>query len=129
MSVSDGYLYTKEHEWVKLEGLNARVGITEYAQKMLGDITYVELPPPGEAVKQFEVFTTVESVKVASDINAPLTGKITSVNKGLENTPELMNQAPFEGGWIVELEITNPAETANLMNAEQYSLFLKGIEG
>jgi glycine cleavage system H protein len=128
MNVKEGYFYSKEHEWVKIDGNKAKVGISDYAQHKLGDITYVDLPAIGKAVKQLEILTGIESVKAASDIYSPMTGKVTAVNKALENAPELVNASPFEDGWIAELEISNPAETANLMNAAAYKTFLSGLE-
>ncbi len=128
MNVKDGYFYSKEHEWVKIDGNKAKVGISDYAQHKLGDITYVDLPPVGKAVKQLEILTGIESVKAASDIYSPMTGKVIAVNKALENAPELVNASPFEDGWIAQLEISNPAETANLMNAAAYKTFLSGLE-
>jgi glycine cleavage system H protein len=128
MNVKEGYFYSKEHEWVSINGNKAKVGISDYAQHKLGDITYVDLPCAGKSAKQFEVLTGIESVKAASDIYAPMSGKVTAVNKGLENAPELVNKSPFEEGWMVELEITNPAETANLMDAEKYKTYLSGLE-
>jgi glycine cleavage system H protein len=128
MNVKDGYFYSKEHEWVKIEGNKAKVGISDYAQHKLGDITYVDLPSAGKTVKQLEILTGIESVKAASDIYSPMTGKVIAVNKALENAPELVNSSPFEDGWIAELEISNPSETANLMNAAAYKTFLAGLE-
>ena len=128
MNVKDGYFYSKEHEWVKIEGNKAKAGISDYAQHKLGDITYVDLPVAGKLVKQFEVMTGIESVKAASDIYAPMTGKVVAVNSKLENAPELVNKSPYEEGWIVELELSNPSETSNLMNAAAYKTFLSGLE-
>lgn len=128
MDVKEGYFYSKEHEWVKIEGNKAKVGISDYAQHKLGDITYVDLPSIGKAVKQLEVLTGIESVKAASDIYSPMSGKVTGVNAALENAPELVNKSPFEEGWIAQLEITNPSETSNLMNAAAYKTFLSGLE-
>lgn len=128
MNVKEGYFYSKEHEWVKIDGNKAKVGISDYAQHKLGDITYVDLPSIGKVVKQLEILTGIESVKAASDIYAPLSGKVVAINTTLENTPELVNKSPFEEGWIAELEISNPSETANLMNATVYKTFLAGLE-
>lgn len=128
MNVKEGYFYSKEHEWVKLDGNKAKVGISDYAQHKLGDITYVDLPSIGKAVKQFEVLTGIESVKAASDIYAPLSGKVVAVNKALENSPELVNKSALDDGWIVELEISNPSETSALMDASKYKAYLSGLE-
>src|ERR1035437_805655 len=128
MNVQEGYFYSKEHEWVKIEGNKAKVGISDYAQHKLGDITYVDLPKIGKAVKQLEILTGIESVKAASDIYSPMTGKVVVVNSKLENAPELVNKSPYEEGWIVEMEISNLSETSNLMNAAAYKTFLSGLE-
>lgn len=128
MNVKDGYFYSKEHEWVKIEGNKAKVGISDYAQHKLGDITYVDLPAVGKSVKQLEVLTGIESVKAASDIYSPMTGKVTAVNSALENAPELVNKSAYEEGWIAELEITNPSETSNLMDSAAYKTYLSGLE-
>ncbi|MEI7542574.1 MAG: glycine cleavage system protein GcvH [bacterium] len=128
MNVKEGYFYSKEHEWVKIDGNKAKVGISDYAQHKLGDITYVDLPSIGKVVKQLEILTGIESVKAASDIYAPISGKVIAINTALENAPELVNKSPFEEGWIAELEISNPSETANLMNATAYKTFLAGLE-
>jgi glycine cleavage system H protein len=128
MNVKQGYFYTKEHEWVKIEGNRAKVGISDYAQHKLGDITYVEPAATGKTVKQFEVLTGVESVKAASDIYSPLSGKVVAANAALEGAPELVNKEPYDGGWMAELEITNPAETSALMDSEAYTKYIAGLE-
>ncbi len=121
-------LFTKEHEWVKLEGNVASVGITDFAAHQLGDITFVELPPVGKAVKQFEVLCGIESVKTASDIYAPLSGKVIAVNAALNDTPEVVNESPEAEAWMARLEIaSDPAETARLMTRDQYLEYLKGL--
>lgn len=114
------YRYTKEHEWVKLEGEKARIGITDHAQHELGDVVYVELPKVGRKVKQMEEFATVESVKAVSPIYAPVSGEIVAVNSELENKPELINQSPHDQGWIALLALSDPKELENLLTAEQY---------
>lgn len=114
------YRYTKEHEWVKLEGNRARVGITDHAQHELGDIVYVELPKIGTKVKQMQEFATVESVKAVSPIYAPVSGEIIEVNKELETKPELINQSPHEQGWIAVIAASDLKELENLLTAEQY---------
>jgi glycine cleavage system H protein len=129
MEIKEGYFYSKEHEWVKIEGTSAKVGISDYAQHKLGDITYVDLPKTGKEVKQFAILTGIESVKAASDIYSPMTGKVTAINSALENAPELVNKSPFEEGWIAQLAITNPAETANLMDTAAYKAYLDSLEG
>ncbi len=128
VKIADEYLYTKEHEWAKIEGKKARIGITDYAQHKLGDITYVELPEIGKKLKQFEVMSGIESVKAATDIYAPLSGKVTAVNTSLENSPELVNQSPYEKGWIAEIEISDQGEAKNLMDSKAYSSYAGGLE-
>lgn len=128
ITVLDGYFYTKEHEWAKIEGNRARVGISDYAQQKLGDITYIDPTPIGKTVKQFDFLTGVESVKAASDIYAPLSGKITAFNDSLDEAPEMVNKSCYEDGWIAEIELSDPAETKNLMNAAQYREYAGGLE-
>ncbi|MGD2279047.1 MAG: glycine cleavage system protein GcvH [Candidatus Omnitrophota bacterium] len=117
--------YTKEHEWARIEGDEAVFGITDYAQSELGDITFVELPAKDNEVKKSESFSTVESVKAASDVYAPLSGKILDVNSSLEDTPELINQSPYENGWICRVKIADIAEQENLMSAGDYEKYLE----
>ena len=128
MEIKEGFYYTDEHEWAKIEGNIAIFGITDYAQHSLGDVTYVEIPSIGKEVKQFEVFSVIESVKAASDIFAPLSGKVIEVNKKLEESPELINQSPYEEGWIAKVEIKNKDEIKNLKNASDYRKFVEEIE-
>jgi len=112
--------YTKDHEWAKVEGARARVGITDHAQHELTDVVFVELPSIGKVVKQGEELGVVESVKAASEIYAPVSGKVVEVNKVLEDKPELVNQSPYGDGWIVVLEVANPVEEKSLMDAVAY---------
>ncbi|NLW59405.1 MAG: glycine cleavage system protein GcvH [Firmicutes bacterium] len=112
--------YTSEHEWVRVEGDRATVGITDYAQKELGDVVYVDLPAVGEKIKAKAEMGSVESVKAVSDIYAPLTGEIMAVNEELQFNPELVNQDPYGKGWIAEIEIANPEELQKLLTAEEY---------
>ncbi len=128
MQVKEGLLYTKEHEWIKVEGTAATIGISDYAQHKLGDITYVEPPQEGKTVKPGEVLTGIESVKAASDIYAPLEGKITGANAALDAAPELVNKSPYEEGWIAKIELTGAASAANLMDAAAYAEYIKGLE-
>ncbi len=118
--------YTKEHEWVRLEENEVVIGITDHAQSQLGDITFVELPDAGKDVKQSDSLATVESVKAASDIYAPLSGKVTEVNSGLEDTPELINQSPYGDGWVCRVKVEDKAELNDLMDAAEYEAFIKG---
>ena len=123
--IPEGLKYTKEHEWVKVEGNVATIGITDHAQSELGDITFVELPDVGKDVKQSESVSTVESVKAASDIYAPVSGKISAVNDTLEDAPETINQSPYGEGWICKVDIANAAESDSLLDAAEYEAFLK----
>jgi glycine cleavage system H protein len=114
--------YAKSHEWLKPEGDGtATVGITDYAQASLGDITYVQLPKVGTTLKAGEVFGVVESVKAASDLYAPAAGSVTAVNDALNNAPETLNQQPYEGGWILKLKLANPADASALLDAAAYA--------
>lgn len=119
--------YTKDHEWVKVEGRSGTMGISAYAVKQLGDITYVDLPESGKEIKQGDVVCTVESVKAASDIYAPVAAKITEVNSALENAPEKMNESPEEEGWLAKLELSDPDAAEGLMTAAQYDEFVKSL--
>jgi len=128
MNVPENLFYTKEHEWVLIDGNKARIGITDYAQSHLGDITYIELPEEGKEVKQSEALTSVESVKAASDIYAPLSGKILEANAELDSKPESINKAPYEKGWIAVIEIKNESEKTKLMDSKKYKGYLESIK-
>ncbi len=117
--------YTKEHEWVRVVGNKAIVGITEFAQDQLGDVVFIELPEVGEKVKQFESFGTIESVKAVSDLYAPVSGEVIKVNDALEDEPERVNKDPYGEGWMLEIEIKNPAELNNLISAKEYEAYIK----
>ena len=120
--------YSKEHEWVRISGDEAVVGITDYAQEELGDITFVELPQSGAKVQQMEVFATIESVKAASDIFGPLSGEVTEVNGELSDKPEVINESPYEKGWICKIRVSDKSEADKLMSAEEYDEFVEGLE-
>jgi len=120
----EGLLYSKEHEWVKIDGDNATVGITDYAQDSLGDIVYVELPKAGKQIAQFAAVGVVESVKAVSDLFTPVGGEVTEINAGLENDPALVNREPFEGGWLFKVKLSG-AQTSGLMSAADYESFTK----
>ncbi len=121
MNVPADLLYTDEHEWVRLEGDVAVVGITDYAQHELGDVVYVELPEVGSTVEQGKPFGVVESVKAASDLYAPVSGEVVEVNTALEDAPELVNDDPYGEGWMIKVRPSNwEAEKANLLDAEAY---------
>jgi glycine cleavage system H protein len=119
--------YTKEHEWVRIDGDVAAVGITAYAAEHLGDITFVELPAVGRTVKQFDALCAIESVKAASDIYAPVSGTVLSVNEELNGRPELVNESPEEAAWMATLKTADLSETSKLMNREQYDEYWKGL--
>ncbi len=119
--------YTKEHEWLKIKDGIASVGITEYAAHQLGDVTFVELPQVGKSVKQFEVLCAIESVKAASDIYAPVSGKVAKINEALNDTPEIVNESAEDAGWMAWLEMSDPAEVNSLMNRAQYDEYLRGL--
>ena len=119
-NVPEGLRYTKDHEWAKLEGKRARIGITDFAQDQLTDVVYVELPPIGKAVKQGEPIGTVESVKAVSEIFAPISGTVVDVNKALVDKPELVNKDPYGDGWMVVLDVTEPAQANALMDSTGY---------
>ena len=124
MDFQENLLYTKEHEWVKVEDNQALVGITDYAQKELGDIVFVELPAINEELEQSKRFGVVESVKTVSDLYSPLTGKIIEINKILETEPEMVNASPFEKGWMLKLEIKDKEEIKNLLSVADYKKFV-----
>jgi glycine cleavage system H protein len=113
--------YAKSHEWVQLAGDGtATIGITDYAQNSLGDITYIQVPKVGATLKAGETFGVVESVKAASDVYAPIAGVVLAVNPQLETTPEKVNQAPYTDGWMLKLKLVNPADASTLLSAEDY---------
>jgi glycine cleavage system H protein len=128
MDIINHYLYTKEHEWIDIDGKTATVGITDYAQSALGDITYVELPGIDGQVEQFEQLTALESVKSASDIFSPVSGKILEVNDELTDDPGLINRDPYEKGWIAKVEISDEEEASNLMTADEYRSYLESLD-
>lgn len=127
MDIPKNLFYTKDHEWARLEGKIAYIGITDYAQHSLGDITFAELPKVGEALKQASFCATVESVKAASDVYAPLSGKVLAVNTQLAAHPELINQSPYEKGYFFTVEFSNVSEKEKLMDAGAYEQYVKGI--
>ena len=116
--------YTNDHEWIRLEGDTAYVGITAYAQKELGEIIFVDVDTVGEAIKQGEVFGSIEAVKTVSDLLIPVSGEVLELNPALEDGPELINNSPYEEGWIIKVELSNPAEVDGLMSATDYKAFI-----
>ena len=129
MEFPESLLYTKEHEWIKVEANEATVGITDYAQKELGDIVFVELPDVNEELEQSKRFGVVESVKTVSDLFSPLNGKVIEVNTSLEAEPELVNAYPFENGWMLKLEIKNKEEIKTLLSAADYKKLVEEESG
>lgn len=122
-------VYTREHEWARIEGNLATVGITRFAVEQLGDVTQVELPREGEAITKDQVFGSVESVKAVSDLFAPLSGKVVKVNTPLADSPEYLNDDPYDEGWMIQIEIAKPDEAKQLMTAVQYAEFLREHSG
>ena len=120
MNFPDNLRYTKDHEWVKIEGSTAFVGITDFAQRELGDIVFVDIPSVGKTLNHNEVFGTVEAVKTVSDLFLPLSGKIESMNNGLDAAPEEVNKDPYGEGWMIKVEMTDPAQADKLMTADAY---------
>jgi len=120
MNIPAELKYTKDHEWVKIEGDIATVGITEFAQSELGDIVYVEIETVGETISQEEVFGSIEAVKTVSDLFMPLSGEILEFNEALDGNPELVNSDPYGEGWMVKVKISNPSEIDSLLSNEAY---------
>jgi glycine cleavage system H protein len=125
--IPKGLLYTKEHEWARVEGKTATIGISDYAQEQLGELVFVELPAVGGEFSQGKELAVVESSKAASDVYSPVTGKVTAVNSQLESKPELINRDCYETGWICKMEITDEASLNNLMDSKQYEQYVKGL--
>lgn len=116
--------YTSEHEWIRVEGNEAYVGITDYAQSELGEIVFIDVPTEGETVAQGEVFGSIEAVKTVSDLNMPITGEVLEINGALDAQPELVNNDPYGEGWIIRISVKDPAELDSLMNAAAYEASL-----
>ncbi|MBS1615252.1 MAG: glycine cleavage system protein GcvH [Bacteroidetes bacterium] len=122
MQVPEALKYTKDHEWLRIEGDMATVGITDFAQHELGDIVYVEISALGKELQEGEVFGTVEAVKTVSDLYLPVKGTVTEVNPDLEGNPEFVNQDPYGKGWMVKMKLSNPEDVAQLMDTAAYSI-------
>ena len=116
--------YTSEHEWIRVEGDEAFVGITDYAQSELGEIVFIDVPTEGETVGQGEVFGSIEAVKTVSDLNMPVTGEVLEINGALDAQPELVNNDPYGEGWIIRISVKDPAELDSLMDAKAYQAIL-----
>ncbi len=117
-------LYTKDHEWLRVNGTRAVVGITSFAVEQLGDVTMIELPSEGDDVTKEQVFGTVESVKAVSDLFAPVSGKVTKVNSPLNDSPEYVNEDPYDEGWMIEIEMSDPSQKDSLMDTAAYTKFV-----
>ena len=126
MNVPEGLLYTKDHEWVKIDGNTATVGITDFAQGELGDIVYIEIETLDEEVAQEEVCGTVEAVKTVSDLFMPLSGMVKDFNSVLEDTPEKVNEDPYGEGWIIKIDMEDPTNTEGLLSAADYQALVTG---
>lgn len=124
MNIPAELKYTKDHEWVRIEGDIATVGITDFAQSELGDIVYVEIETVGDTVAREDVFGTVEAVKTVSDLFMPLTGEVTEFNSELEGNPELVNKDPYGGGWMVKVKIADAAQVEDLLSADAYKTLI-----
>ena len=118
--VKENLLYTNDHEWVRIEGSEATVGITDYAQSELGEIVFVDVPIIGESNQQFDVFGSIEAVKTVADLNMPMSGMVKEFNDRLDSEPELVNNDPYGDGWIIKISLDEPREVANLLTSEQY---------
>ena len=120
MNIPENLKYTKDHEWIIVDGDTATIGITDFAQSELGDIVFVEVDTEGETLDSEEVFGTVEAVKTVSDLFMPLKGKVIEFNKNLEDSPELINSSPYEDGWIIKSTVSDVSEIDNLLSADEY---------
>lgn len=124
MNVPVNLLYTKDHEWLRVEGNIGYVGITDFAQGELGDVVFIEIETVGETLKKEEVFGTIEAVKTVSDMFMPVSGEILEVNPALEESPDVVNKDPYGKGWMVKIKITDPSEAKDLLTAEKYKAIL-----
>jgi glycine cleavage system H protein len=128
MKLDPNCKYSQDHEWLRVEGDEALVGITDFAQEELSDVVYVELPEVGDMFDRGEVFATVESVKAASDVYAPVSGEVLEINEKLEDAPELVNQDPYGEAWFARLAPADPAEVEEMMDADAYQAFIDSLE-
>lgn len=124
MNVPDNLKYTKEHEWVLIEGDVATIGVTDFAQGELGDVVFIEIETEGETLAEGETFGTIEAVKTVSDLFMPLSGEVIEVNAALEESPDLVNSDPFGDGWMIKVKISDPSEAERLMSAEDYKALI-----
>lgn len=126
MNIPAELKYTKDHEWIRVEGSEAYIGITDFAQGELGDIVFIDINTVGETLNQEEVFGSVEAVKTVSDLYLPVSGEILEFNEVLDGSPETVNNDPYGGGWIVKIKLLNPDELQNLLSADEYSALVNG---
>lgn len=126
MNTPDSLKYTQDHEWVAIDGDTITVGITDFAQSELGDIVYVEIETEGEEIEKGEVFGTVEAVKTVSDLFMPISGTITAVNEELEGSPELVNEDPYEKGWMIKIKVSDTSDLEELLDADKYASLIGG---
>jgi len=126
MEIKPNLKYTKDHEWISIDGNNATIGITDYAQGELGDIVYVEIESIGDSLKKEEIFGSVEAVKTVSDLFIPVSGEITEMNENLEDNPELINDDPYGDGWIIKMKINDSSELNDLLSPEEYKELVGG---
>ncbi len=124
MNVPENLRYTKDHEWIRVEGDTGYIGITDFAQGELGDIVFIEIETIGDQLKKEEVFGTIEAVKTVSDLFMPVSGEVLEVNPMLEESPEIVNKDPYGAGWMVKIQISDPAEVKSLLSAEDYKKLL-----
>jgi len=124
MNVPENLKYTAEHEWIRVEGEEIVVGVTDFAQGELGDVVFIEIETEGETLAFGDTFGTIEAVKTVSDLYMPVDGEIVEVNPALEDSPELVNSEPFEGGWMIRVKLSNPSQLDDLISAEQYSAMI-----
>lgn len=125
MNIPYDLLYSNDHEWVKLDDEIATIGITDFAQRELGDIVYIEIETVGDVLEREQVFGTVEAVKTVSDLFMPLSGEVLEFNTELEDTPEAVNDEPYESGWMIKIKMDNPAQLKNLLSADQYKKLIQ----
>jgi glycine cleavage system H protein len=126
MNLPSELKYTKDHEWIKIEGTIATVGITDFAQGELGDIVYVDVDTLDDTVEEGEIFGSVEAVKTVSDLFMPLSGEVIKFNEALEDDPELVNSDPYDKGWMIKIEISDPSQVTDLLDAETYKALIQG---
>lgn len=124
MNIPSNLRYTKEHEWIRVEGNEAYVGITDYAQSELGEIVFVDINTEGETLAQEQVFGSVEAVKTVSDLNMPVSGEVLEINETINDQPELVNNDPYGEGWMIKISVANPEELNNLLDAEGYKALI-----